>query len=83
MDNYVGLLGVIFVLLAYLFLQFEYLRQIDAAFSWLNVLGSICLIYSLWYNWNLSSFTIEVAWFFISLFGVVKSLRKRLARPII
>ena len=75
MINLIGLIGVVLVLAGYILLQIEYIKQSTPIFSWLNILGSICLIYSLWFNWNVASFTIEVAWLLISLFGLFRALK--------
>lgn len=76
-SNFVGLLGVILVLLCYFLLQFGLMCLRSFLFSFLNFLGSVFLLFSLVFHWNLASVTIEVAWLLISLYGMVRSLKKQ------
>lgn len=72
-----GIIGVLFVLGAYLALQ---LKKVDAAapaYSALNALGAGLILISLYYEFNLSAFLIESAWLLISLFGFVQAFRAR------
>lgn len=73
----VGMVGVIIILVAYLLLQINTLRIEDILYSLINIIGSLMVLYSLFYNWNLSAVVIEVAWTAISLYGIFKTLRKR------
>lgn len=73
----IGLVGVVMILVTYFLLQVESLSQTSVSYSLFNFLGSICILVSLYYSWNLSSGVIEVFWLLISLFGLIKSLRKR------
>ena len=78
-STYVGLLGVFLILLAYFFLQIGRVNPKDFLYSLINLLGSICLLFSLLYNWNLPSVVIEVIWFCISVYGLWKSKKRRRA----
>ncbi len=73
----VGMTGVIIILTAYLALQMGRLDAAAAQYSLLNGLGAALILISLCYNFNLSSFVIEIAWLLISLFGFVKALGAR------
>lgn len=73
----VGNLGVIGVLGTYLLVQMGRLDMRRPAYSGCNALAALLIIVSLLYDFNLSSFLIEIAWFLISLYGL---LRWRLAR---
>lgn len=68
----VGLFGVVLVLLWYMLLQLEKCKATDLSFSLANSLGSVCLLYSLLYHWNLSMVVIESIWLLISLYGIFK-----------
>ena len=46
-------------------------------FNALNLLGAVLLISSLWINFNLAAFALEVAWAGIALFGLVAALIKK------
>lgn len=75
-----GIIGVILVLVFYLLLQIGQCSPEGLLFSAGNFVGSVLLLFSLWYNWNLASVIIEVAWLFISLYGVINyfyKLKKR------
>ena len=73
--NIIGVIGVILVLTAYLLLQLDRLSQDAISYSLLNVVGSILILYSLYFYWNLASGIIETAWLIISLYGLIKSIR--------
>jgi len=73
--NPIGVVGVVLVLFAYLFLQLDRMSQDSVAYSMLNVVGSVFILYSLVYYWNLASGIIEVAWLIISIYGLIKAFR--------
>jgi hypothetical protein len=75
-----GFIGVLLIVIAYLLLQLDKLRSSSLNFSLLNAAGSLLIIVSLLFKFNMSAFLIEVFWFLISLFGLTKWFisRKRL-----
>lgn len=76
-SDFVGNIGVFFVLLSYILLQTEKLKSTDLIYSALNTAGAILVLVSLFVTFNLSSFIIEIFWLFISLFGLIKALRSK------
>lgn len=76
-SNHVGIVGVILTLMAYYLLNMNKVTSTDMAYVWLNLIGSILLLYSLLFHWNLSSVLIEIAWISISLLGLVRALKAR------
>ncbi|RXJ55221.1 CBU_0592 family membrane protein [Candidatus Marinarcus aquaticus] len=70
--NIIGVIGVSIVVLTYLLLQLERINANGFGYSFLNALGSLMILYSLTYNWNLASVIIEFFWIVISLFGLYK-----------
>lgn len=72
-----GLLGVAFILLAYLLLQLEKLPSNSRIFLGMNILGSALILVSLYFDFNLPSAIIEVAWFVISLIGLIRIHQKK------
>lgn len=72
--NTIGIIGVILVLLAYFLLQIDKLPQDSIIYSLLNLIGSIFILISLFYTWNLASFIIEISWLAISIFGLSKAI---------
>lgn len=75
--NLIGLFGVIIILIWYFLLQLGKCSSKDLTFSTVNAIGSLCILYSLFYEWNFPTVVIEVAWFLISLFGMVKYFVRR------
>lgn len=75
--DWLGMLGVVLLLLAYFLLQIGKILPSDLSYSLLNLLGSGMIAYSLIEEWNLSAFLIEVFWFLISLYGVFRFYKKR------
>jgi len=75
--NTVGLIGVFIILYAYMMLQIGRMRHEGIMYSLLNLVGSILILYSLFFYWNLASGVIEVAWLVISIYGLIKAIRLR------
>ncbi len=73
----VGNLGVMLVLGTYLFVQMGRMDMRRAAYSLANGAGALLIIVSLVYNFNLSSFVIEIVWLLISLYGLIRWQRER------
>ena len=69
----VGTSGVVMVLVAYFLLQTERWSGRSIGFSVVNLLGSLLITVSLIYNFNLSSFIIEMAWIAISINGIARA----------
>jgi membrane-bound ClpP family serine protease len=74
--NLLGIIGVFLVLLAYILLQTGKMKAAWISYSLLNAAGSGLILISLYFYWNLASGVIEVAWFIISLYGLIKSIYK-------
>jgi len=68
----IGILGVVLLLLAYLLLQINKLKSEQIAFPLLNLFGSLMILLSLFYDWNLSAVIIEISWALISIYGIIK-----------
>jgi len=73
--DFVGNVGVVLLILAYLLLQLNRLESSNIAYSVLNAVGAGFIVLSLWGNFNLSAFVIEGFWVLISLIGIVRYLR--------
>lgn len=71
----IGLIGTFIILFWYFLLQSGRCKNNDLHYSLANAIGSVFLLCSLWYEWNLALVIIEIAWFFISLYGAYKTLR--------
>ena len=70
MYDLIGLIGVFIVLLAYFLMQTDRLDSKSTLFSILNIVGSVCILISLFVDWNLSAFIIEVSWILISFYAL-------------
>lgn len=77
--EYVGLIGVGFILLAYFCLQAGKLRGDSLRFQVLNIFGASGIAISLLYDFNLSAMVIELAWIAISIYGMVRGMKARRA----
>jgi paired small multidrug resistance pump len=75
--DYVGFLGVGFVLSSYLALQAGKLAADSTLYQCANIVGSLLILVSLYYEPNKSSITIQIVWILISVFGLVRSYLAR------
>ncbi len=85
LPDIVGGLGVAMTLFAYIALQMKKIAAHDLLYLSLNLFGSIFIIYSLVYSWNLYAFIVELVWGLISLYGLyqhVKKFRSSVAHPL-
>ena len=73
----VGNIGVLMMVVAYLLLQLEKQSSSDASYLLLNAVGSLMVLVSLLFLFNLSAFLMEAFWLLISLFGLAKPLFSR------
>jgi len=73
----IGVSGVIIVVATYMLLQIDKIDAKGFWYSFLNAIGSVMILYSLTYNWNLASIIIEFFWIAISLFGLWKWNKSR------
>ena len=71
-----GIIGVSLIVIAYFLLQINKLSSNSLMFSLLNFFGSFLILISLFDEWNLPSFIIEIFWMLISLIGIIKALKK-------
>jgi len=76
-NDLAGNVGVFMMVIAYLLLQLEKLSSSAVSYLLLNAVGSLLVILSLLFHFNLSAFLVEVFWLLISLFGLAKPLISR------
>ena len=72
----IGVLGALLCVLAYFLLQLELTDPRGLSYNVLNLLGAAFLLLSLYFNFNLASFVIEVFWIGASLIGLWKYWRR-------
>lgn len=73
----VGIVGVAMIVLAYLGLTLGRLSGQSLAYSLANAVGAALILVSLWFDFNLSAFVIEAFWLLISVFGLIRGVRRR------
>ena len=73
----VGVIGTGLVIVAYFCTQQGWLDANDWRFPLANLVGAILILVSLWADWNLPSFVMEIFWVLISLYGLWRSPRLR------
>jgi len=77
----VGNLGVVLIIGSYFLIQIEKLSATGLAYTVANILGAAGILYSLYFEFNMSAFLVEVFWLLISLVGLGRIyLEKRRAR---
>ncbi|MDA1076562.1 MAG: hypothetical protein O3A63_17680 [Proteobacteria bacterium] len=77
----VGNLGVAIILTTYALVQTGRMNMMAWGYSATNAVGSALIAGSLVFDFNLSAFTIELAWFLISCYGLVRVFSNRSVRP--
>lgn len=77
LHNVVGNFGVLLIVGSYFLVQIRRMSAIHAPYIALNGLGALCILYSLYFDFNLSAFLIEAIWLLISLVGAGRILLER------
>ncbi len=78
--NFLGIFGVVLILIAYSLLQLEKMSAYGVIYSLLNALGAVLILISLYFYWNLASGIIEIAWLIISTYGLIKAIQRYIKR---
>jgi hypothetical protein len=73
----IGLIGVAIIVTAYFANQQGWLAADNWRFPAANLAGSLLILASLWTAWNFPSAVIELIWAAISVYGLVRHLRRR------
>jgi len=78
--DWAGLIGVTLVLVAFFLLQAHKLSGQGTPYQVMNLVGAFGILLSLVFGmFNLSAFLQELAWFLISVYGIVRGMRMRKA----
>ena len=79
MDIYqwIGFFGMIFIVIAYLFLQTNKYSINSLQYQLLNIIGAILLLISLFVHFNLGSFIIEIFWIIITIYGIIINIKRK------
>ena len=73
----IGVLGTAIIVVTYFLLQVGRIDSRSLTYSVANGLGAAGILFSLFFDFNLSAFAIEAFWLVISLYGVYRALRFR------
>ena len=75
--DFIGNIGVALILVAYLLLQFERIDSRKVPYSLMNGAGAALILFSLYFDFNLSAFVIEFFWLLISVIGLLRATGRR------
>ena len=73
----VGMTGTLMVVLAYYLLQLERTDPKGLSYNLLNLTGAVLLLISLYFNFNLASFVIQLFWIGASIIGLWKYFQRQ------
>jgi hypothetical protein len=73
----IGNLGVILIVGSYFLIQIGKMSATGLAYTLGNIVGAACILYSLYYEFNMSAFLVELFWLLISLVGLARIYRER------
>ena len=75
----IGSIGVAFVVGSYFLVQIGRLSTDQGRYSIMNGLGALLILFSLYFEFNMSAFLIEAFWVLISVIGLVRYYRRKRA----
>lgn len=75
--DWVGIAGTLMILGAFFLLQAGRISGTGLTYQLLNLFGAGGVLVSLMGQFNISVFVLEIAWMAISVFGIVRTLRRR------
>lgn len=73
----IGLLGVVMILVTYGLVQVDRIDVKGMRYSFFNAFGALLILISLYVNFNLSAFVIELSWLLISIFGILNVFKRK------
>jgi len=75
----VGMVGAAMILLAYMLLQMGKMTTEGLWYTVVNLVGSLMILFSLFFDFNLPALFIEVVWISVSVVALVRLFMKRRA----
>jgi hypothetical protein len=75
--DYIGFVGALFLITAYILTQIRVLSSADWPYPLLNFFGATLIMFSLWFNFNAPAMAIELFWSAISIYGMIKCRAER------
>ena len=73
----IGMVGAGMILLAYLLLQMGKMTTEGLWYTVVNLVGSLMILFSLFFDFNLPALFIEVVWITVSVVALVRLFIKR------
>lgn len=73
----IGFIGIACVLTTFFLVQASKLSANSATYQLWNMLGCLLILVSLYYDFNLPSAIIQILWFCISAYGLIKNWRAK------
>jgi glucose uptake protein GlcU len=70
--DFIGNIGVFLILLTYFLLQINKIDNKTVLYGLLNSFGALFILISLYFDFNLSAFIIEMIWLIISILGIIR-----------
>ena len=71
-SDVIGLIGVTLMLIAYFMINTHKMTVKQLSYQLLNFVGAGLVLFSLYFNWNMSAVVIEIVWMLISVMGMYK-----------
>ncbi len=75
--QFIGFVGMLFIVWAYALLQIKKYSITSFTYQFLNLIGAILLLISLFVHFNLGSFIIEIFWIIITLYAIYKNFKEK------
>ncbi|MCP4971065.1 MAG: hypothetical protein GY932_10765 [Arcobacter sp.] len=75
--QFIGFVGMLFIVWAYALLQIKKYSITSFTYQFLNLIGAILLLISLFVHFNLGSFIIEIFWIIITLYAMYKNFKEK------
>lgn len=81
LPSFIGMVGATMILLAYVLLQNKKMTTDGIWYTLFNLIGSLLILFSLFFDFNLPSLFIEIVWITVSVMALVRYfLKKRASR---
>lgn len=80
LPNALGIFGSVLIVIAYFVNLRGALPSTAFAYSALNLIGALLILFSLWWAWNLPAAVMEGFWAAISAYGLLRAAMLRLSR---
>lgn len=72
----IGLIGVIVSFIPYLLCQFDKMDAKDWRYAGINIIGTLLILYSLMYNFNIAVIVLDLIWLGICFVTMVIGLKR-------